>query len=631
MPEKDFRRVGRLFDLEAGERFDYVVEKGKKIFKSSALLDDRKQITTAELGLIEQFHREVSPTNPANPWRLVKEDRSVEKGQIADPSSFFNWESPGGPLEHIELSLRAADFITREMQNSLRPENEINDPAIEKIFKGIREIDPLHASAAAAFHDEGREITHIFYTTSLIGERLLKSIGVREDIRKILPDDKILFTSLDLDMDRVIEDLDPEAIIIQTADIFGKRKAGLNRLQRMGDFNSLTQRSWIESYLQRPRSGRPSEDFFRRNAELFSKNAPRFLEALKHYVEKISTLSFEELCDKIAEQFEPTLRPLNERMPLSSKDLIEGKITKRHILLEKDKIYITAFTEAGFRERPNEDSFSVITDGQNLQIIVVDGGTQLKRVTSLGEMTGGGYIADQVIKNSSNLDAGNSPGDNLKVLNGIIGEDVRMNHPDVSYGQDSDNMPYGSVAAIKIDKSRHILEVANAGDVHVIFVDSNGSIVLLTVDDVFKYDQLYIKKIKEIAKRYGVTFREAMERATIDPNFYPIFEQQKVSIRMNNTGQIPRMSGSNLFKIHEQSTTLDNLSEIYIFSDGAVPASIDIHSELGLKKFTELASKDPYLLIKENNLIEQEDPDFDNYPRIKKRDDMTFLHIKLRP
>src|SRR3990172_8662736 len=85
-----------LMDREAWERYQYVIEVGKRIFQNSALVDQTKKIAQEDVDRIAEFHRVVSPANPDSPWRLTsQEEKSIEKGDLVDPSFFGNWEAPG--------------------------------------------------------------------------------------------------------------------------------------------------------------------------------------------------------------------------------------------------------------------------------------------------------------------------------------------------------------------------------------------------------------------------------------------------------------------------------------------------------------------------------------------------------
>lgn len=300
-----------LIDEEAGERYKYVVENGKNIFTGSSLLDPSQPITDTDLDLIATFHKTVSPQNPNHPWRLTKEERSIEQGQIADPSTFGNWESVGGPLEHIQLAGKAGFEISKILKDHLKPEEEITEEWAKKAFEHIVRLDPHRIAAAASLHDEGREVTHLFYTNDLIGRRMLERIGIRNDIVGIMPDEVVMQVPQDESMIEYMQKMEPEAVMVRIADEFGKRKAGTNRLTMPNDFDAETQKKWGENYINRPYSGRPSDKWIREHLALHNANAPRYFEAMDEWVQGVSTLTLNELTEQLNTILSPTLSPIN--------------------------------------------------------------------------------------------------------------------------------------------------------------------------------------------------------------------------------------------------------------------------------------------------------------------------------
>lgn len=273
MSEKKVRTVG---DKDAGERYKYVVETGRLLFENSGLVDRNRKITREDLSLIDQYHQAVSPVNPSNPWRVVPVQRSISKGEIVDASIYGNWDAFGGPLEHIHLATKAAEIIVTEIHKHLKNPDELRTPCERFTWEEVRKVDPLHAAASAGLHDEGREITHIFFTNEVIGNRLLKGIGVREDIIAVLPSESVMLTPEDESMDEVIRGLNPEAVILRIADEFGKRVPGRNRLFQLTDYDEGNQEAWAQRYISRPFSGRPSDKMMRENIGLHNKNAQRY-------------------------------------------------------------------------------------------------------------------------------------------------------------------------------------------------------------------------------------------------------------------------------------------------------------------------------------------------------------------
>jgi hypothetical protein len=298
------RKRDYFFDPEAKRRYDYVVGVGKDLFTESGLVIPGRQITEGDLKLIHNFHDAVAPTNPANPWRLQREERPVAK----DPSFYANWELPGGPLEHINLAQASAGKITEILQANLRKKPKRN---FSRIINLIRIIDPYFVAAGAGLHDEGREVTHTYYTNEKIGEILLTKMGIRPDLIGIMPDEQIMLTPPDKDMNMVINRLSPEEVIVRLADEFGKRVPGTNRLYNPKDYSAWDRKKWMNGYLNKPDSGRPSERWMRRQMPLHVENVPRYFGALDKWVQSVSDLSLEQLVTMSNTELAPTLRPLD--------------------------------------------------------------------------------------------------------------------------------------------------------------------------------------------------------------------------------------------------------------------------------------------------------------------------------
>jgi len=287
----EVRTQGILVDPKAEGRYAFIVEQGKSQFADSALVDPNRKITEGDLALITAFHKMVSPLNPDNPYgNAVAPQNPLDLPQISDTSTYGNWEAPGGPLEHIELATLAAKFL------------------VEKL--AIPGIDPLHAAAAAALHDEGRGITHLFYTNETIGKRMLQQIGIRADLTQVMPSEDVMLIPLDEDMDAAIERLSPETVIIRIADEFGKRATGTNRLYQPEDYDTWDRQRWADGYTNRPQSGRPSDAWWRTQRQLHVDNVPRYFQALDTWTQKHAGISLKELTGQLQDTLGPSLRPL---------------------------------------------------------------------------------------------------------------------------------------------------------------------------------------------------------------------------------------------------------------------------------------------------------------------------------
>jgi hypothetical protein len=271
--------------------------------------------------------------------------------------------------------------------------------------------------------------------------------------------------------------------------------------------------------------------------------------------------------------------------------------------------------------------------GKNaVKVIVVDGGTQVERVSSLEStgLSGGKYIAAKVEEFGSVLPLETSIGEDLHMLNSQIREDEFVNHPEIIHEENSKNVPYGSIAGIKLHLENNTLEIVNAGDVFVVTVDRNGKPELHTVDTVYPNDQRVFAKAQEVAAEVGISVKEAIEKG-LHGEDAKILQELHETIRRGNTGEIRRIAGANNFSIHSSFLAdVDRYREIDVFSDGVVPPGLDIHTQEGLEAFVRILESGGIAGVENEGLTRsQNDPNFQQYPRFRDRDDFTFVRLLL--
>ena len=293
-----------LTDEPAQLRFSFIVSQGREIFKSSALLDPSLTLTRADLSLIDDFHNKVSPVNPSYPWRLESRKASILNGEIEDVSTFANWESLGGPLEHIRLATDSAPIVIAELNKNLRPDNTL-DSDVLRARDEIVKIDPIHSAVVAALHDEGREVTHMLYFNELVGYALLKKIGIRHDLLVVMPGSDVLIIPPGQDIYEVLKSLPAEGVVLRIADEFGKRFPKSNRLYQPDDYLQ-----WAKTYTSRPLSGRHSERWYRDRIELHINNLPRYFQSVDRWISSVSTLTLDQLIQSLNYNLAPTLSPV---------------------------------------------------------------------------------------------------------------------------------------------------------------------------------------------------------------------------------------------------------------------------------------------------------------------------------
>lgn len=314
MTENDDKRPGVSVDREAGERFDYLVEVGREMFAGTGLVDPAKEITRQDLQTIADFHRKVSPENPEHPYRTDKKTPEElqamrEMGLIADPAYNKGWESPGGPAKHIELATQAAEIIVKELQSHLKGEAEAGSEWAV-VLEQIRQIDPYHAAAAAAFHDDGRFVTHTYFTNELIGAALLRKMGIREDIIRVLPNERVMLLPDKESMADQIRNLPAEAVIVRIADEHGRRNGKSNELYQKRHCTKESLLAWGKGYSAKPLSGRPSDRRMHQTMPRHLENEMRYSDALDTWTRNVSALSLTEITDRLNSELAPTLRQI---------------------------------------------------------------------------------------------------------------------------------------------------------------------------------------------------------------------------------------------------------------------------------------------------------------------------------
>ncbi len=634
---------GTLVDKEIGERFEMILDALSDHYTTTDLVEanQEKHISLDDITAIHFAHHRISPIT--SNWRLERANKSNDRGEIADASTYSNWEAPGGPLESIDYASDVAYRLVSLLHEHLKPEEEVDD-AWKKSWQEVQQIDPLHAAAAGLLHDEGRFLTHTYYTNEMLANPLYRRLGIRKDIVSVLPSEQVMQVLLDESMDDVIRDLNPEAVIVRIADEFGKRFPGTNRLYQPQDYDTWDRQRWADGYMNRSSSGRPTDDYMRKEAvdrngngigmtrmQLHVDNVPRYFTALDNWVRNVSTLTLEDITREIDKELSPTLPLLRESIPLSSDDLVDGVVRQQDIEIGNKQISVEALTHIGGPNKDtNEDAGLVRVEGNSVYAVVVDGGTQVDQVPSLGKKKGGKYIAEQVLAAAQQVEVGRSASQFLRDINRRLAEDESSNHDDILHIEDSMNVPYGSIAAVKLDFEANELEVANAGDVFAIVKRRNGINDLLTRDTVYRKDQRTYQAARASAEIAKVSVREAMEKRDKDERFSPIISEMYETVRQGNTGIIKRIAGFESFTTDLFYGSLDNAEAIYIFSDGVVPLDMNIHTAKGLEDFIDLVDADGLEGVYETvRATQQADSDFEQYPRFRDQDDFLAIKIQL--
>lgn len=617
------------------ERYEQVVEALRSTFEGSSLLNPDQSIGQSDLSKISLAFNLMSPLRAES--QIAMQSEKTRPRLLVDPSTFNNWEDVGGPQEHMDLVMKGVDALTRLIQSHLKPQKQAVNQWEEESIHKIAEINPYHAAAAGGLHDVGRFITHTFFSNDLIGGSILSKSGIRKDISRVHPDERVMQVAPGK-MYEVIRGSEPEAVILRIADEFSKRAGGANRILQLEDFDPVAQEAWGKRYTDRPSTGLASDNWFRRHISRHNSNAPEYFDSLNQWCIDMTGKPLWYFASRLSASLSdsmPPLRPekLAEKVIATSSNLSNGEIYNGKIERDNGEIELKATTSiGGLNKRYNEDGFSVRFNGSVLDIMVVDGGTQIAQVESLGNISGGKYIAEKVIQFSHLLSPKTGAARSLEGLNAMVRQDIEANHPDIEFSPESKSIPYGCVAYVKVDTKLGKVEVANAGDVFVIAVDNNGVPTLFSEDTVRPYDLASFQKASEVARNNGVSIREAIEHAIDqdDERFKPILDQMLETMKAGNSGQIGRIMGLDKPKIYGTELPSGQVRKLFIGSDGAVPVGFDIHTEEGLRVYVALLSKVGVEGLRaEIEKSAKADPDFKANPRFRDIDDMVLVEVNL--
>lgn len=436
----------------------------------------------------------------------------------------------------------------------------------------------------------------------------------------------------------VMKSIDPEAVIIRIADEFSKRSGGANRILQLEDFDPVVQEAWGKRYTDRPSTGLASDNWFRRHIGRHNSNAPEYFESLNQWCIDMTGKPLWYFASRLSAslaEFMPPLpsEKLGEKIIITSNNLLNGEIYNGKIEHDNGEIELKVTTNIGGpNKRYNEDGFFARFNGSVLDITVVDGGTQVAQVESLGDMSGGKYISEKAIKFARLLSPKTPAVRSLEGLNAMVRQDMETNHPDVEFSPESKSIPYGCVAYVKVDIKEGKIEVANAGDVFVIAVDNNGVPTLFSEDTVRPYDLASFQKASEVARSNGVSIREAIEHAIDqdDEKFKPILDQMLETMKAGNSGQIGRIMGLDKPKIYGTELPSGQVRKLFIGSDGAIPVGFNIHTDEGLRDYVALLSQVGVEGLRgEIESSAKADPDFELSPRVRDIDDMVLVELTL--
>lgn len=265
----------------------------------------------------------------------------------------------------------------------------------------------------------------------------------------------------------------------------------------------------------------------------------------------------------------------------------------------------------------NED----ILDFTNSFAYVLDG------ATGLGENIVNGYESDAYwfvnrFKEYSQITPFNKTcGDFIEYINTFI-ETIRRDYADITDIDKTDKFSRPSAGAAFVVKNKGYLEFYNIGDCQTIVELNNNELRHYADIRLARLDNRTINKMVEYSKKWSKSVAESRE--------YVTDMLRKHRALMNTKGGYSALSFDELnindFIFHKDKIT--DIKNICLYSDGAA----EYYEHLGLAN----DYKEFYKIVKDNELsevvntlraVQEKDKNCNNFPRLKKQDDVSILLI----
>lgn len=300
----------------------------------------------------------------------------------------------------------------------------------------------------------------------------------------------------------------------------------------------------------------------------------------------------------------------------------------------------------------NEDAFLVKFDlPTHLSLGVFDGRSSLKAIRGLEEIgQTGAYFASHLVRDYiATLPPGIGPGQAMTRANnelrvasiGIKGFNLK----------DKDTWPATGATNVEIDFDKNHLQYAHVADAVLLIVSKEGRIENVTSNLNARFDSETFRLIEELAKKKGITNREAAadpqirevllesfrkkDNAPSDTvNLFEYFDKMEKGIEeFDDYTGIGILNGDRylaFYLLDMDQIPLGTISEIVLLSDGAIPPGWDINSESDQKMIIQtLREGGPEALLKRKLEIEESDPEW-NITRTKQSDDATVVYTSIK-
>jgi hypothetical protein len=267
--------------------------------------------------LIPQYHLQ-KPSLPEGVTEQQYAKELVMSGVQYDPSTYANWEDLAGTGVHLELVPEAADIIFYLIfQNLKTNRTDVPEPfqrAYDELLGGNREQAKLKTIIAGAFHDVGRLVRQTFLVNERDGNVLLREMNVRPDIVKIITGEEVMQGSGREDTIRIIQQMDPLAVLVRMADEFGKCKNNQGELYTLEDYRRWDGSKWAQGYTQRPYTGDPRDLRFRSMVQRHVLNVQDYFDTLDLFVSALTNINLATLSTQLSSTLQPKVQEIASKI-----------------------------------------------------------------------------------------------------------------------------------------------------------------------------------------------------------------------------------------------------------------------------------------------------------------------------
>lgn len=301
---------------------------------------------------------------------------------------------------------------------------------------------------------------------------------------------------------------------------------------------------------------------------------------------------------------------------------------------DKTQYNIEACTVAGSRDgitsKPNEDAFFVMQADENtIFLCVLDGDSSVRPIPSLKNVSGARFSSHTIKMLLREIV---SPTFSVEQIMHLLNDQMRSKvcaFPEADI-LDASTLPGSSVTMVKLDFNKGLGELVSIGDTLAIFYYKDTSSKLITQDLLTKFDDETFTAIKNIAKKKNISNREARKDASINSQLVRRYKEAINYKDKTGYGILNGQPDAHLY-FHKVTFSLDNVSGIFMGTDGVIPLIFDPENSKDQKSLLAMVKKGGLSeLILYKQLLEDSDPDYNTYVRYKHSDDATGIYMKLQ-